>query len=383
LRPPPCRLRVALLAVMGLASLSGCGGPDDSSYYWGKVGSGGSGISPKDGGTSGGNGADATACIPLNCDDINANCGQAPDGCGGELECGECQAGESCGADGPNRCGAGVCTPTTCAQAGAECGLASDGCGTTLDCGECPEGQLCGAQGPPNVCSGGGTTCTGSLADCDGDAINGCEVDLLSDPANCGACGEACTAAGPCKQGGGCAGGSCVPAVAIECDDPPQGPCWESSGTCNPSTGECEYSPVPDGAECGDPCHRCNSGDCMPLGEGASYDGVSSHRCCDGVAVDTSTNADHCGGCGLPCASGETCESVAKTTGCQKYPASTSGRCTCDAGVDCPIGRNGQHQTCRNVTPYAWRCAPVSEDVCAVGQEFFDDPDCPNYCYYP
>lgn len=376
-------LATAAIALAGLGLACGCGGPDDSSYYWGKVDAGGSGVKPKDGGTGGGGSGDAGVCIPLNCEDLYADCGEAPDGCGGVLSCGDCSNGETCGAAGPNRCGSGSCTAKTCEDLGAECGLAADGCGNTLDCGECGEGQLCEPSGGANKCSGTTPSCAGSEADCDGDPSNGCEVDLAVDPSNCGVCGKVCGSSNPCNQGGGCESGSCVSGNAVVCNSPPDDACFDSPGTCNPSTGECEYSPVPNGTACGDPCHQCSSGNCVPLGEGDSYDGVSSHRCCDGAAVDITNNESHCGGCGLPCASGETCESVATSTGCSPHPASTSGRCTCDAGVDCPIGRNGQHQTCRNVTPYAWLCAPVSAEVCAPGQHFVDVEDCPNYCYYP
>jgi len=37
-------------------------------------------------------------------------------------------------------------------------------------------------------------SCKDNFSDCDGDAANGCEVDLSSDSANCGACGNTCDA---------------------------------------------------------------------------------------------------------------------------------------------------------------------------------------------
>jgi hypothetical protein len=41
---------------------------------------------------------------------------------------------------------------------------------------------------------GGGPTCSADTADCNLDPIDGCEVDLLTDPTHCGACGNACAA---------------------------------------------------------------------------------------------------------------------------------------------------------------------------------------------
>lgn len=49
-------------------------------------------------------GADCTACVPLTCGDLGAQCGAISDGCGAELQCGECNAFEVCGADVPNVC---------------------------------------------------------------------------------------------------------------------------------------------------------------------------------------------------------------------------------------------------------------------------------------
>ncbi len=48
----------------------------------------------------------------------------------------------------PNVCG---CTPT--ATCDGRCGILDDGCGIQLDCGGCPAGETCGGQGAPNVCA--------------------------------------------------------------------------------------------------------------------------------------------------------------------------------------------------------------------------------------
>lgn len=45
--------------------------------------------------------------MPLDpCKDAGANCGIIPDGKGGQVNCGLCPAGSTCGAGGPNKCGA-------------------------------------------------------------------------------------------------------------------------------------------------------------------------------------------------------------------------------------------------------------------------------------
>jgi hypothetical protein len=44
------------------------------------------------------------------------------------------------------------CVPQTCADQGLMCGMAGDGCGGQIDCGTCPMGQTCGGGGTPGVC---------------------------------------------------------------------------------------------------------------------------------------------------------------------------------------------------------------------------------------
>ncbi|HZH02754.1 MAG TPA: hypothetical protein VEY30_03150, partial [Myxococcaceae bacterium] len=51
-------------------------------------------------------------CAPLSCETAGSGCGIVPDGCGGQLTCGECGVGQTCGGGGvPNVCGAPPVTP--------------------------------------------------------------------------------------------------------------------------------------------------------------------------------------------------------------------------------------------------------------------------------
>lgn len=116
---------------------------------------------------------------------------------------------------------AGVCSQSTC-QMGAcdlawkDCDqIASDGCeintdSDPLNCGGCDD--ACSTAGGTPQCWGGacGIACASGRGDCNTNSGDGCEVDLMSDLSNCGACGENC--AGPLPPGvaaAQCGSGSC------------------------------------------------------------------------------------------------------------------------------------------------------------------------------
>lgn len=181
---------------------------------------------PTGGGAGGGTGGGGGACQPETCVGVGANCGQVADGCGGFLDCGQCEVpGESCGGAGTaNVCGPGTCTPKTCAELGKNCGQLSDGCGALVDCGGCVGTEVCGGSGTPNVC---GTpactpkTCQQLQKNC-GTVSDGCTGQL-----DCGACtvsGETCGGGGVANV---CGRGACVPKTCTElgknCDLVPDG----------------------------------------------------------------------------------------------------------------------------------------------------------------
>lgn len=95
-------------------------------------------------------------CEPFTCEQLELECGPAADGCNGIIQCGDCEAPETCGGGGiPGVCGNGQCIPKSCEQLGKNCGMVSDGCGELQDCGDCTGNQTCGGGGVANVCGGG------------------------------------------------------------------------------------------------------------------------------------------------------------------------------------------------------------------------------------
>jgi len=137
-------------------------------------------------------------CVATTCAAQNISCGPAGDGCGNELQCGSCPAGLSCGGGGINgQCGsidAGpMCVPLTCTSQGFSCGPAGDGCGNELQCGTCSAGQSCGSGGKSGVCSPVCVpkTCAGLGFNC-GPTGDGCGHEI-----QCGTCNA------PLSCGGG------------------------------------------------------------------------------------------------------------------------------------------------------------------------------------
>jgi hypothetical protein len=208
-------------------------------------------------------------------------------------------------------------------------------------------------------------TCQGRFQDCDQDSTNGCEVDIDSDPKNCNFCGNACVVpnAQAACDAGDCAVGQCDPGfddcngdgldgceVNLQSDDDHCGGCDEacppfhqcSGGTCilecDPGTGDCDMDPT-NGCEttlgstthcgaCGDACDLanasadCNAGVCEIAqcnNDFEDCDGMDANGC----EVNLDTNAAHCGECGRACGN----QNVATAT-CQ------NGTCnsTCNQG---------------------------------------------------
>ncbi len=173
--------------------------------------------------------------------------------------CGRC--GQACSlANASATCVSGTCSLTMCAAGFGDCdGTASNGCevdtrSSALHCGGCARPCTAPANASP-VCRDGacGFACNAGFGDCDGNAANGCEVDLSTSTAHCGRCASVC-GSGVCR-GGACQAPSCTDRVrnGTETDVDCGGSCPGcalcqgcatngdcTSGTCN-STGRCTF----------------------------------------------------------------------------------------------------------------------------------------------
>jgi hypothetical protein len=139
--------------------------------------------------------------------------------------------------------------------------------------------------------------CEPGFADCNGADADGCEADVSSDAANCGACGNVCMTPHATPA---CESGECVIA------------------SCNPSFGDCDGM-VANGCETditSDPSH---CGGCGLVCDGTCELGVCHAECpagtadCDGnpdngCETDTTSDEENCGGCNINCSPISVCE---------------------------------------------------------------------------
>ena len=174
--------------------------------------------------------------------------GNAANGCETNLattasSCGMC--GRSCALSNATAgCNLGACTVASCAVGFGDCnGNAADGCEVDVrtsvsNCGTC--GRVCTLLNATPVCSAGTcaiASCGSGFGNCDGNPANGCET-TLSTPTNCGTCGLACpTPAGPhtvarCSASGGTFGcGLVCESGYLDCDSNLANGC-EATGAC-------------------------------------------------------------------------------------------------------------------------------------------------------
>ncbi len=162
--------------------------------------------------------------------------------------------------------------------------------------------------------------CPGDLALCDDACV------LLGSVANCTDCGDVCDGVPPGDSSGTnvCTASGCVVECKEgfgDCDDDPNNPCQSLRTQLHCGS-------------CGDTCRggSCTDGSCRCPPERSAL--------CDGVCVDTDTNATHCGDCNHPCDPGQAC--VAGI--CEAAEGDIN--CTNPADWDCMLTRTGCVASC-------------------------------------
>ena len=234
------------------------------------------GASVPDGGEPGDTGhpdctAEAGLCMIGAFDPKTGECtfAAAPDGTA-------CDDGLACTED--DACGAGVCAGValscddnlacsvdSCDEATGGCAFDKSGCGCQED-GDCDDGNPCNGI---ESCDQGAHECmAGEAVDCG--ALAGPCVTAECDPGT-GECqespledGAACDDGNACTQADSCQGGECKGAEPVVCEG---GDACHELLPCDPATGLCGVVKAPDGSVCddGDACTQkdeCIGGDC-------------------------------------------------------------------------------------------------------------------------
>jgi hypothetical protein len=224
-------------------------------------------------------------------------------------------------------CAGGRCVARACAPNAVECGAGAErrtcsSDGSTQTISACPA-----APHALGRCVGAGAcalTCDAGYGDCNGAANDGCEADLRTSAANCGACGTACPA------GVACGGGSCATCGA--------GTIW-CAGRC--------VSLATDPANCGGCGVACAAGTTC---EGSACVCAGGLTNCAGRCVSTLTDAANCGGCGAACATscaGGVCAGSSLTCGASTYDVNGSAADGCEAVDDAVAGHTQSTATAR------------------------------------
>ncbi len=154
----------------------------------------------------------ARGLCDITCTSGFADCNRrAMDGCESDmsadvLNCGAC--GRRCSFEGGTaRCVAGQCQLVSCTAFGyRDCDGSGSGCvntsTSTLHCGGC--GRPCNLPNASPRCADGAcriVNCAAGFINCDGNTANGCEINLRTDPMNCGNCGTRCPTGQMCVSG--------------------------------------------------------------------------------------------------------------------------------------------------------------------------------------
>lgn len=312
-------------------------------------------------------------CMLRTCAEADKNCGAIDDGCGGQLQCGNCFGFEICGGGSvDNIC---ACTPACAGRCGG-----SDGCG-----GQCPdsciEPQTCGGGRFPNVCGclpdcfgkcGGDDECGGQCPPTclaprtcgGGELVNECGCtpnceglcggfdgcfddcpDTCSGAETCGGADEVnvCGCPTDCddKCGGddGC-GGQC----ADECVLPFTCGTGGQPNICGCVAKTCAVQLLQSGTDCGllhDGCGKPIQ--CIGSCAGATVCNELVGDCCTPVCSAGQCGTDGCGGVCGTCGAGQSCGLAAAQT------CSAGGAGLCSADGWCPLSPQPQGNTLNGV----------------------------------
>lgn len=205
---------------------------------------------------------------------------------------------------------------------------------------------------------------------CDGEC-----VDVGSDPANCGRCGDACTTGAMLCQGGGCVAACSGNTVACA------GGCVDTAS--DPANcGSCGHA-CPTGSE------LCQAGECIttascpsaPVAPGGACPSECTGGCVDNQCTIDCTGEAQCDGAQIVCPPDFDCVVV-----CNGIDACDSGTIACPPGYGCTVICGGGHDACgdQRITCGAGPCSvECGADNCSGTMVTCGDGPCMASCGTP
>ncbi len=242
------------------------------------------------------------------------------------------------------QCTAGYCAVASCTSTHRDCdGLPGNGCevDTSLDpanCGACH--NACDSTNGSPYCVSGACkiACNPGYGDCDNNPNNGCETSTTTDKSNCGSCGTVCSSANGTTT---CTGGKCVPVCNSgygDCDGNPDNGCETNLKTTTADCGAC-------GAPCVNPngTTSCVAGACVPSCSAGTTDCDGNSR--NGCETITASDPNNCGGCGIKCVNANGATSCVNGV-CM--PVCSAGTADCDGNPNngCETNINASTTNC-------------------------------------
>ena len=338
-QPAGAAVRAAAMLALAAAT-AGCGGVKATS--WTCTPACPAGLSCTEGGCLPDRAADlavaaaadlaVTPCDP-GCPAPTPYCGPG-DFCVACLVDAHCPLGQACARLGTaSLCAHGCSDDTRCPTGQKCCGAACvDPLTDAANCGAC--GRACTPSGAAGVCLAGACqpgACDPGQADCNHDGSDGCEARLATDPDNCGQCGTSCSGALP-HATAACATSCYIAACDFgwaDCNgDAPDG-CEQGVLSDAKNCGGC-------GVACPPAPHAtlaCQNANCALAACSPGYADCNGDPL-DGCEAVTASDKQNCGQCGSVCGQGLVCRSGACTCVACNFP---NARSSCVNGV-CAMG---------------------------------------------
>lgn len=229
--------------------------------------------------------------------------------------------GNNCGACGAT-CGTQGCCNSVCGDIGT----------LPTSCGAC--NSVCSSNNiPAPTCSSLGScngACGGTFADCNNNKlVDGCEVDLGQDPSHCGGCPNVCSTNHVPTTA--CAGGSCSGTCQANWADCNTNKLFDgceidittTAAHCGACANNCSSNHITTPTCAAGSCN----GTCDP-----GYMDCANGKLADGCETNTNTDSLHCGACGTVCGANTRCVAATCTPW---YVESTSPQAFVDA---CGLG---------------------------------------------